>query len=422
MNEPLRNPEGAKPNRHGHVKKVSKKDKLLIARLTSIFQDKQLCKDLVGCQGPDAQTLLDSFQRLLDRTDLDLSFRKDLTIATQRASSKSNLYPSCYKLKYVDQIGEYPVVSGGFADIYKGQFHGQVKFWKEAMLWGQLSHPNALTIYGLFFYKNRVSIVAPWMENGNINSYLKDKPDVPRAWLANDTASGLSYLHDNDIIHGDLKGANILVDESGRARLADFGISSVMDADIVSWTTQTSSSSEGGTVRWQAPELYDVVNDVLVKNNKESDVYALGCFHYEHGKIFTGKVPFHNIAHDMTVTLKVRSGVHPTRPEAASPSWSTFGLTEKIWTCTEQCWSVNPSGRPSAQEIVRSLTANLAKDTRPNPVVSRLSPREFRRQMSGSFKMITVKDLNHILEKSTSRRLGASGTELNSDRMAPNET
>ncbi|KAG6916784.1 hypothetical protein DXG01_005366 [Tephrocybe rancida] len=294
-------------------------------------------------------------------------------------------------------------------------------FWKDAMMWGQLSHPNVLTIYGLFLFRNRVSIVAPWMENGDIGAYLKDNPDAPRPQLkspiaslmqAMDAGGGLSYLHDNDIIHGDLRGANVLVDGSGRACLADFGIWSVMDADILSWTTQTTTSLEGGSVRWKAPELFDVENDVSARNSKESDVYALGCVYYE---IFTGEVPFFDIPYGTTVTLQVRSGIRPARPEPASPSWNAFGMTQEIWTCMEQSWNANPQGRPSAHELVRRLARNLAKDTRPSPDVGMLSPREFRHKMRVPFQMITVKDLRIFLEKSANRRLG---TELSSGRLS----
>lgn len=112
-----------------------------------------------------------------------------------------------------------------------------------------------------------------------------------------DVAYGLAYLHENDIIHGDLKGvgfrapplttiliisqANILVHNSGRALLADFGLSAVTDPQILKWTSQSSAASKGGTTRWQAPELFDMDTDETVNNSKASDVYALGCVLYE---------------------------------------------------------------------------------------------------------------------------------------------
>ncbi|KAG6830685.1 hypothetical protein H0H87_007341, partial [Tephrocybe sp. NHM501043] len=72
--------------------------------------------------------------------------------------------------------------------------------------------------------------------------------------------------------------SNVLIDNAGRARLADFGISSVSDEKILAWTAQSSSESEGGTIRWQAPEIFAVETvGGGAKNTKASDVYSWGC-------------------------------------------------------------------------------------------------------------------------------------------------
>ncbi|KAG6908244.1 hypothetical protein DXG01_005578, partial [Tephrocybe rancida] len=174
----------------------------LVAHLTCILQDKELYRKLVGCQLSDAQRLLDSFQQLLDSSDLNPRFRKSLSVATQRISAKSGSYPACYELKDVAQQGEYPVNAGGFADIYKGMFQGRVVCLKtfrlyqtdqiehmlkatskEAILWRQLLHPNVLTLFGLYRFRNRISLVTMWMENGDINVYLKKNPAAPRQRL-----------------------------------------------------------------------------------------------------------------------------------------------------------------------------------------------------------------------------------------------
>ncbi|KAG6851417.1 hypothetical protein C0991_009316 [Blastosporella zonata] len=127
------------------------------------------------------------------------------------------------------------------------------------------------------------------MENGDISVYLKKNPGAPRRRLADDVGKGLSYLHEKGIIHGDLKGPNILINAAGRARLADFGISSISDSQVIAWTTQSTSASKGGSVRWQAPELFAVgtVEDddeeveEAVNNTAASDVYAMGCVFFE---------------------------------------------------------------------------------------------------------------------------------------------
>ena len=128
------------------------------------------------------------------------------------------MYPICYNLGDIELESEYPVAAGSFADIYKGRFRGQVvclkviriyqtsqvqmflkvtaiprtrqpgvdvqqQFSAEAILWGQLSHINLLPIYGLYRYDGRLCLVAPWMEHGDIMTFLEKQPDANRALL-----------------------------------------------------------------------------------------------------------------------------------------------------------------------------------------------------------------------------------------------
>jgi hypothetical protein len=63
--------------------------------------------------------------QLLDTPGLDTGFRRNLIVATQRLSTKSALYPTCYELKNVVLESQHPVAAGSFADIYKANFQGQ---------------------------------------------------------------------------------------------------------------------------------------------------------------------------------------------------------------------------------------------------------------------------------------------------------
>ncbi|KAG6851416.1 hypothetical protein C0991_009315, partial [Blastosporella zonata] len=83
---------------------------------------------------------------LLDLPDLDPHFRKALSVATHRISAKSGLYPACYELKDVVQLGEYPVNAGGFADIYKGVFRGQLVCLKTVRLYQDIQKEHVLKV------------------------------------------------------------------------------------------------------------------------------------------------------------------------------------------------------------------------------------------------------------------------------------
>ncbi|KAG6916552.1 hypothetical protein DXG01_006378 [Tephrocybe rancida] len=398
----------------------------LVARLQVVLRNVRLYQRLLSCQGSEAQKLLDSFQwstgigQLLDTPELDLGFRRSLIVAMQRLSTKSGCYPECYELKGVAQEGQHPVAAGGFADIYKGDFQGHtvcmkvVRIYqttdvemfmkqvsKEVILWGQLSHPNILPIYGLYRFQSKICIVSPWMEKGDITRHLRTMPDSTfRAHLALDVALGLSYLHEKGIIHGDLKGPNILVNDEGRACLADFGISSVyFDSKIAVWKSQTSGASKGGTVRWQAPELFDIRDDNIVRNNPKTDVYACACVCYE---ILAGDIPFSHIPSDTAVALQIMSGARPARPANPSP-WRHWGLNENIWSLIQQCWDTNPTVRPGMEEVVARLTREIrSHDKRMGSSIA-LPPARFRKTMSELFEVVSVEELDNILDSPSHR-------------------
>ncbi|EEB91723.1 hypothetical protein MPER_09873 [Moniliophthora perniciosa FA553] len=149
------------------------------------------------------------------------------------------------------------------------------EYLREVIVWRQLKHPNILPCLGLYYLDNspeRMCLVSPWMDNGNLTDFLKDHPreSVDRILIMYDVANGLSYLHGSKIIHGDLKGVNILITPSRRACLADFGLSRVADSQV--FKISPSSAHTTGTVRWLAPEVHRGMNTSL-----ESDIYAYGC-------------------------------------------------------------------------------------------------------------------------------------------------
>ncbi|KAH0578650.1 hypothetical protein H2248_003785 [Termitomyces sp. 'cryptogamus'] len=102
-------------------------------------------------------------------------------------------------------------------------------------------------------------------------NYLKHNPRAPRLLLANDVANGLLYLHENGIVHGELKGKNILINDTNQACLAGFGVLAQDPFDL---------SQDFFLFHWQAPELLDS-KDTDPKNSMLSDVYAYGSVCYE---------------------------------------------------------------------------------------------------------------------------------------------
>ncbi|GLB37866.1 putative protein tyrosine kinase [Lyophyllum shimeji] len=356
---------------------VDPKVRPLVAKLRRLLRNLAEYRQLVACRSSTAERLLDMFQELLDILDGSLpGFRSHLLVATQRLAYNSGRYPTHYTLRNVTPPKEERAVHfGGFAEIWRGHYERrsiclkvakrdgilredqwQKVIAKESILWGQLSHPNVLPFYGLFEFDGKLALVSPWMEH-NLTEYLVAKPDANRLLLALDVVEGLRFLHDRKIVHGDLKGANILVNRSGSACLADFGISSVLCPDVAVISTVCSVHSAGGTLLWQSPELMD-----NPRNTKASDVYAWACVAYQ---IFVGELPLQHLVesrpHDTEwIKREIKSGERPSRPPDSSPSWNGWGLTEQIWGLMKECWAAIPAARPTADDVVDRLTSMLS--------------------------------------------------------------
>jgi len=158
-------------------------------------------------------------------------------------------------------------------------------------------------------------------------------------------AEGLHYLHSQRVVHGDLRGANILVDDNGHACLADFGLTVFTDVTVISHGTQY----HGGSLRWMAPELHQLTSET--RRTRASDVYAFACVGLE---LYSGRPPFSDLRPDIAVVLGVLEGKRPNRPS---------GLPDWMWRLITSCWSQEATARPKITEIVDTLEVHLAWKT-----------------------------------------------------------
>ncbi|EDQ98384.1 uncharacterized protein LACBIDRAFT_336006 [Laccaria bicolor S238N-H82] len=345
-----------------------------LARILTDTSDNSGYKSLLRLEGDSAQKMLNFLQTLVSLP------RNDILGALLRLSKLSKLYPECLTITDLERNNDV-LDSGRFGEIYKGRSRNQViclkvikvtrktqikhllkAFFKEALLWGHLSHPNILPFYGIYHLEDahgRISFVSPWMENGNITEYLKRHPLANRLLLIWDIILGIQFLHQNQVIHGDLKGLNVLVNRSGRSCLADFGLANLVDEDILRWTSiQSTGHQSGGTLRWQAPELINPPSDESAKATPASDIYSFACVCYEFPR-------------DCTVMMKVLEGSRPPRPA------DTSTLSDEIWKLIEMCWNQEPQDRPSAELVIEQLPLAGIVDDRPSGG-DHLAPPDFR--------------------------------------------
>jgi len=140
---------------------------------------------------------------------------------------------------------------------------------------------------------------------------------------------------------------NILIDQDGRARLADFGLLIIVSDST--YHTSSSTPKSAGTTRWMSPELLDPVRFGREdgRATKESDCYALGMVILE---VLSGKPPFSGDG-GLIVMRKVIEGERPERPQGKEEVW----FTGDLWEILEQCWLPQPERRPAIEAVFQCI-------------------------------------------------------------------
>ncbi|EIN04609.1 kinase-like protein [Punctularia strigosozonata HHB-11173 SS5] len=289
-------------------------------------------------------------------------------------------YPENLMLHEVQIESSIPVYDGQHADVFAGhlspskqvavkrfrlsgtpdQTFGLFKaLLTESLVWVHVHHSNVLPFLGLWsdcvLESGRLEIsllcmVTPWMRHGNLRTFLNKATyitDQERQQLVLGVARGLAYLHSSGIVHGDLRGVNILVDENMCPLLADYGLAQL----IAEWPMLATRKKPEGSTRWTSPELLSPESFGLTNSNPTcaSDMYAFACVCYE---IYTSRAPFFTIKRDAAVIFRVMNGERPAYTIQNIP----YGLPPaNIEGLITKCWDQLPEKRPSAAQVVECL-------------------------------------------------------------------
>ncbi|KAG8706811.1 hypothetical protein FRC08_000851 [Ceratobasidium sp. 394] len=256
-----------------------------------------------------------------------------------------------------------PISRGGFSDVYFGKLndgtpvaiktifilsdaHDQERKHlkrtaRELHTWSKCKHANIVELLGLAEFRGQIAMVSLWVENGDLRTYISRCPSVDRFELCIQIADGLAYLHSIGIIHGDLKGPNVLISKAGTASLIDFG-NAVLGESTLQFT-QTATNN-GMTPRWTAPEIF-----AGAKHDAASDVYSLGMTILE---AFTGKVPYTGKTDPAVISAVVNDKKVPDRPQEIP---ANFAWGDMLWNLLINCWCYAPSERPAARDVYKHL-------------------------------------------------------------------
>ncbi|KAK5105440.1 mitogen-activated protein kinase kinase kinase [Lithohypha guttulata] len=203
-----------------------------------------------------------------------------------------------------------------------------------------LDHPNVVQYLGCDRQPLSISIYLEYISGGSVGSCLRKHGKFEESVVKSmtiQTLKGLKYLHDEGILHRDLKADNILLDLDGTCKISDFGISKKSD-DIY---RDDITNSMQGSVFWMAPE---VVRTDAGGYSAKVDIWSLGCVVLE---MFAGKRPWSR-EEAIGAIFKLGSLQQaPPIPEDVTATASVQGLAFMY-----DCFQVNPADRPTAQTLL----------------------------------------------------------------------
>ncbi|KAF8163016.1 ras guanine nucleotide exchange factor domain-containing protein [Crassisporium funariophilum] len=304
------------------------------------------------------EEMMESLQtELMDPTlkpNQEQTFKAGLWLLHEKTSK---LPPLTDLTGQVTMTSNNTIAKGSFNDIFLGRWlDEETRFQREVSIWREVEHPNIVPLYGIIYKDDDLYSVSPWMDNGTAIAYVKKYPTVDRLKILTEAAYGLEYLHSQGIVHGDLRGANVLISKEGTARLCDFGLSKFLE-DCGKGMTMSNSINP----RWFAPELLKQTGPVSTHSDVWS--FAMTCL-----EILSGEQPFSNITLDIAVMRNLDKGKLPDRPGRLV---TAQGLTDDMWALMRRCWHEKPKSRPSIADVktalleIRELVAPI--DSKPTP-------------------------------------------------------
>lgn len=194
-----------------------------------------------------------------------------------------------------------------------------------------LDHPNIVKYKGYVKTRECLYIILEYCENGSLHNICKRFGKFPENLVAvyiSQVLDGLVYLHDQGVIHRDIKGANILTNKDGTVKLADFGVA----------TTPTGALNDAavvGSPYWMAPEVIEQSGATTA-----SDIWSVGCVVIE---LLEGHPPYHFLD-PMPALFRIVQDDCPPIPEGCSPVVKDF---------LYQCFQKDCNLRISAKKLLR---------------------------------------------------------------------
>src|SRR5436305_1905245 len=192
---------------------------------------------------------------------------------------------------------------------------------------------------------NNFMMVMEYANNGSLRQHLNNKFNslnwTQKLWNLHWIAHGLNKIHEKGLIHHDFHCGNILNNKNTSGNLHSL----ITDLGLCKPANTTSQSNDKqiyGVLPYLAPEVLKGK-----EYTQASDIYGFGIIAYE---VCTGLPPYHDIAHDEFLTIKICRGLRPK---------SDYQIPQLILDIIQQCWDADPSKRPKAKELYELVLKDL---------------------------------------------------------------
>jgi hypothetical protein len=397
-------------NAKEHFASLAFKLRLNMQLLQSIFKEGATEKFLTKLQDPtwsdyvkdeefliiDEKAKKDQQQLLSRLTEVGSSASKNLIKRLEISSNRATFLKhngssvfDAWKVGYksIQRVQNGQLGKGSSATMHKVTWLGKQfaekcfhapdnEYIQEAYLLARLSHPNILPLFCYTTGDHRRSLVMELMDE-DLHSLMtrrlgnEETLDAPFKLLEAidimlQVAEGMSYLHQNRVIHQGLKSMKILVkcnehDRHVCAKVGDFRFSKVKESSY----TYSGLTMDVGTTRWMAPELFtEEFHNAGPSVSRESylslkypfkvDIYSFRMVCYE---ILTGCIPFFDCPSMSNLRKRIKDGLRPDIPERCP---------KKLGTLIQACYHSNPTIRPSFPKIcveLRHIMCSLMVDS-----------------------------------------------------------
>ncbi|KAK0447535.1 kinase-like domain-containing protein [Armillaria borealis] len=318
----------------------------------------------------DNRYLVDILQKELDSPGIQNNefYRSRCFKALIHLSSTHHVLPRLlFRTDVSGGLDSQAVDGGGYADIWRGRIEGdgpetlvclkvirsftrnsaeeiQKKIealGHEALIWRNLSHPCILPFLGITkkVFEGKICLVSPWMKNRNINVFLEENPDHDRLTAILEIARGLEYLHSltPPVVHGDIRGNNIIVTDEQHCCISDFGLTLAVQTDT------PKEAKHIGCLNWTPPEIIEPkLFDYSYATRR--DIYSFGCTVFE---IYSGRNPFYEHKYPGAIMRRI---INP-RSGKDSLLEKPRNAPDGLWMIVTDCLAYQAKDRPPADVV-----------------------------------------------------------------------